>query len=119
MNEQEREHYDHIMGQANEFQNALAVSRLTRKDDDRVRIEDLVAAGRFVVVCETTAYCRFTDAIMGADHWHVGDYATREEAEAYLRGMGDERYNDDAFYHIVPKPTPPPPATHTNDEPPF
>ena len=89
MNIQEREEMDYQMGMASEQQNALTVSRLTQKPDDRFKIDELVAAGRFCVIEDVIAYCPITDAIMGNRLYLVSDHATLAEANAAVSPEGD------------------------------
>lgn len=66
-----------------EFENAIAISRMEwqeKESKERTKIDELVAAGRFVVVSTYPAYCPRTDAIIGEYLSLIADFPTREEA---------------------------------------
>ena len=96
---------DYWMGAATELQNAFALSQM-EKQDDTAAINELVSLGRFIVVCEGTAYCGRTDAIMGVARHMVGDFATFDEANDCLKAQG-EGCEDFDFRIYQPKVTTP------------
>jgi hypothetical protein len=66
-----------------ELENALTVSRMEWQEKESqasAKINELVEAGRFVVVSSYPAYCPRTDAIMGEHLTLIADFATKEEA---------------------------------------
>ncbi len=81
-----QEHCDHVAGCASEQQNAFALSQM-QFDSGMRKVRALTDAGRFVVVTESTAYCRFTDATIGTNYHVESDHATREEADAAIAAM--------------------------------
>lgn len=112
MNIQEREEMDYQAGAASDMQNAMAWSMMNRTGDDP-KIGEALAAGRFVVVCRSTEYCRATDAIMGSRQDMESAHATRAEAEAalaaYWERWGHGADMDDHDMYILPaKPAPAP-----------
>lgn len=118
-NDAQREHADYMAGEATELQNALALSRMERKPDDSAKISRLVARGRFVAVMEHPVFCLRTDAAMGSHKTLLGDFATRQEADARLH---DERFDDgETAFYVLPIALPParPPVSLTDEETPF
>jgi hypothetical protein len=75
---------------------------------DDVRIESALAAGRFVAVAYTPAYCRSTDAYIGEVRYMVCDGATRAAVNAQLevRIASGLDVDDDARVEILPRETP-------------
>lgn len=66
----------------NEQQAAFTHFLLTRTPrGDDAKINELVAAGRFVVFDEQLIFCSFTDAVAGSERGYLSDWGTREEAE--------------------------------------
>lgn len=99
MYDQEREEMDHNIGRMTEHQNAFALSTLEADlTNDQAKIDDLVKAGRFVVVTTQDAYCFFTDAIIGSHIHCSGDYATREEADDAAGMIAHESCGDCGIY---------------------
>lgn len=74
-------------GHSNEFSRQLAHERthlsIANADED-VKIAAHVAAGRFVLVDKTIAYCPVTDGIMGDRRHLVASFDSREECQRYL-----------------------------------
>jgi hypothetical protein len=98
MNVQEMEERDFEMGRATELQNAYAFSVMVRRPDDSVKIRELVAVGRYVVVADVLEYCPLTDASMGSRRVLVGDFATYDEALEECSKHDD----DEVYVTIVP-----------------
>lgn len=78
----------------------------------QARIAELVAIGRFVVVRESTAYCRATDAIVGVALSVVNHFGNRSSAEAEAAARIAKGDGEDSFaVHprlpglAVPRPT--------------
>ncbi len=67
---------------SSEHRNAFALSRMEFESVDS-RVRELVRDGWFVVVFCTTAYCPFTDAILGERRTHAGHFAYRRQAEKF------------------------------------
>lgn len=66
----------------NEHQAAFTNFLLTRTPrGDDAKINELVAAGRFVVFDEQLIFCSYTDAPAGSERGYLSDWGTREEAE--------------------------------------
>ena len=77
----------------------------------------LLEAGRFLVVSSGPYFCRATDGLAGTRQSLVGDFATREEAEARVQecyvhdaGLGDEQY------YVLPRVPAPAPVVETNED---
>ncbi len=119
MNPQEREEMDYQMGSASELQNAYTMSCLDRRPDDKGKIAELVAAGRFCVVAWNVEFCRHTDAVLPGTHRSlIADFATREEAEACRRAKYEEWGDDgdgECGIDIQGPPPPAPPVPQTNE----
>jgi hypothetical protein len=115
---QQQEEYDYQMGAASDAENALAWNRMNMKPDDSGKIAEAVAAGKFVVVLEGTAYCPSTDAIMGSRKFLHSAHDTRAEAQAAILAMDDM---DDISVYVRPSPKSPviPYVPSTNDDIPF
>lgn len=89
----------------NEFQRAFEVSRMnTPRIDISGKIAELVKAGRFVVTTNDLVYCRYTDAVIGAQESIAGDYATYAEA---LAKAEDVHLYGDGNVSIYPNPNAP------------
>jgi len=72
-------------GYKNEFQAAYELSCLTTpRNDDRAKIEELAALGRYVVYTTHEHCCQFTDAIIYVGWYMMGDFATLDEANAFI-----------------------------------
>lgn len=113
-----REHCDHEMGRFdNDFQAAAAISRLELPPDDRGKIDSLLAAGRWCVVEEATAYCQYTDAIIGSRKYLIADFATEGEALGHYKGLDHTHYDGEIDCQVVGPPRPEQP--HNYEELPF
>ena len=106
-NPQEQEERDYHP--QNEFQLAYEWSKMNRKPDDAGKIQEAVAAGKFVIVEEGPDYCPVTDAVMGSRKYLASVHETREDAETALAGMfGEDGPDPDISVYILPhKPAPP------------
>lgn len=123
---QEQEDYEYRMGMASELQNAYSRSCIEGHNDDKPKIAELVAAGRFVLVAWSIRFCPSTDAVLpGRAEKIVKDFGTRDEAEAeYTRLVGEDTGDFDdgeCGYDILPKKpyVPPAPRVYSDDEIPF
>jgi hypothetical protein len=75
-----------------EFQSAYELSSIERamtppspeKVAEAAKVAALLAAGRFVVMAEVLAHCRFTDAVLGCDYYYATDCASYDEATAWI-----------------------------------
>jgi hypothetical protein len=77
-------------GFSNEYQRCYFQSRLERQlKDERDQAARLYQAGRYVVCAEWEVCCPTTDGLIGYDWVVLKDFATREEAKAYI-GEPDE-----------------------------
>ena len=103
-----------------ELQAGFQLSKLEMADepDDRREIQDLVDAGRFVVMIDAVRYCPRTDALMGTKPILVSDHADRQSAEAAANALGDQ--HEDTI-RVLPMERPPEPdrSTETNGDIPF
>jgi hypothetical protein len=116
------EHRDHMMGEASELQNALTLSRLEQKPDDRQKAAELVAAGKFVLVSDYPAYCPRTDALMGIVRQILSVHDTHEDGVKALHSRAEDSDPDERV-HLMWDYKPPTPeerkAADTGDEIPF
>lgn len=101
-------------GYRNEFQRAMAVSQMEPCNDDRRKIAEAVAAGKFVAVSLAPRHCRYTDAVIG-EYQHIlaieDDRADAEQAISNLLAQ-HPGYSDDCHYQVLPhfRPSAPAPA---------
>lgn len=123
MSAAEQEHWDHVAGSVSEFQNCLSearsdLSRLNALSDQRIHAS--LRGGYFVVVRESTYYCRATDGIAGVRRGWDSVYDTREDAERAANKIGEDSQGEDNAYVLprLPEPQRPIPAV-TNDDCPF
>lgn len=106
-------------GFSNEYQRAYFRSRLERPiPDEHAEAERLHKAGRFVVCGEYEVCCKRTDGLLGYAWVVEKDFATREEAEAYI-GIGEDRADGVFLYQPKVKKSPEPVVTDFDDEVPF
>lgn len=106
MNIQELEEHEYRMGMASELQNAFAWSCMNREPDDSAKINELIAAGRHVVVSERPIFCPSTDACMGSHKMLMSDWATRHEAEIACRELDDadaQHDYDEGSNYVLPE----------------
>jgi hypothetical protein len=98
--DQYQEHLDHVAGSACEFQNAYALSRSEFRSGFAA-VQAVIDLGRFAVVVEVPAYCRFTDASLGVSYHIESQHSTREAADAAAEELamqwGDDPGNDCAI----------------------
>lgn len=102
MNEHEREEMEYQWGAASELQNALALSQMERKPDDRSIIAQRAKEGWWVVVLERTLYCPRTDAILGTDYHLEGYYASRQEAYERAGVLWGMEEDPEVSYRVQP-----------------
>jgi hypothetical protein len=104
-------------GFRNEYQRAYFVSRMNRPlKDEHALAARLHAAGRVVVCAEYEVCCPTTDGLIGYDWVVLKDFATREDALAYLGDGEDESCH---IYTPEPPPAPAPQTPIEDDEIPF
>jgi len=95
-------------GYAVELRNCLAEARedlASRNAEAHNRIGAAIAAGKTVVVCRSTYYCRATDGIAGeaVSLEHIAD--THEAAVAWLNDQYDAgKLDEEASYDVLPRP---------------
>lgn len=88
----------------NEFQNAYSLScMMTPRNDDRAKIEELAALGRYVVYTTHENCCQFTDALIYVGWYMFGDFATLTEAEAFI---AEQDLRTDDVNILGPRPEP-------------
>lgn len=118
---QEQEERDYQMGAASELQNAYAWSIMNRKPDDSGKINAALEAGKHVIIEEGTEYCPSTDAIMGSRKYLIGEYESREAAEAAMHKKydGQDDHDGDISVYILPHPSRPAYVPPTDEEIPF
>lgn len=69
----------------NDLQNAFALSRSEYKSScQRKEVESLVAAGKWVHVCEGDIHCKFTDAVIATEMSIISVHETEAEARAEM-----------------------------------
>lgn len=116
MNIQELEERDHEAGCfRNEFEAAMSLSQREREPDDTLKINALLAEGKFVVAIRGTDYCGFTDAILGARLTFVAAWDTYQRALIYAGIIEGDEEN----YAIVLSPTKNEPTNVLNESIPF
>jgi hypothetical protein len=82
----------------NEQRAAWEASLAARLPDDTDKINEALAAGRFVVVQEGTEYCPHTDGILGSRKTLLGDFAMPEEAMECYQNNQEPAYSDIDVY---------------------
>lgn len=84
-----------------ELQNAFSLSCQEQKPDDTIIINRLLEQGRFVVVMAGPRYCPRTDAIINNGKFHRGDFATRDEADAFCH---ENQFDDgEIHWYVLPE----------------
>jgi hypothetical protein len=108
-------------GFSNEYQRCYFQSRMERQlKDERDEAARLYQAGRYVVCAEWEVCCPTTDGLIGYDWVVLKDFATREEAQAYIGLDPEDRCEGVFLYAPVPKLEPQQPAVpEWDDEIPF
>jgi hypothetical protein len=79
-----------------ELQNCLEEANLRRFSvmcEESAKITEALNAGRYVVVVDSTFYCRSTDAVVGSVRYFCEAFETRDDARSFL----DELYNRSSF----------------------
>ena len=121
MNIQQQEDYDYQMGCASELQNALSQS-IAEFDSGWGLVQAAIDAGLFVVASVSTAYCRRTDACMGARYGIQSTHPTYEEASKERTRLNSMEVSegDEWGYEVFPRPPMVLPLVSlTDDEVPF
>ena len=99
---QYQEEIDYHFGSASELQNAFNRSRQEiGVTDDRNKANELVAQGKFVVLCSYPIWCPCTDAYLDTAHVIEEVCDTRERAEEILSEFGSD--TGDYDFHILPR----------------
>lgn len=100
MNENERAELEaENDGYRNEWQRAMAWSKMQPHADDRCRALELVRQGKFVAVEISPRYCQVTDAILG-DHCHLlAAAASRAEVAAMIPEPADDEARVEIWPH--------------------
>lgn len=109
MNAQEQEHWDHEAGAQSELLNCLDearmdLARLNHKDSET--IGRALAKGLFVVVRDSTHYCRSTDAIAGTRKSYASAFGNRQEAEGLVAHIVNSTQGEDSAYVLPRLPDP-------------
>ncbi len=101
-----------------EERNLYAQSQQERPPDDSAHVNELLSLGRYVVVCDSTMYCRHTDAILPGRHRSlISDHEHYHEAEEALKTH--ESHEDADFSILSPQRTPQPSQPINDDDIPF
>src|SRR6267142_6864203 len=106
----------HGDGFSNEYQRAYFVSRMNHPiKDERALAARLHAAGRVVVCAEYEVCCPTTDGLIGYDWVVCKDFATRDEALAYI-GYDEDQADGCFIFMPMPEPTAPVPQAAIDDD---
>jgi hypothetical protein len=111
MTEQEQEHWDHEAGSASELQNCLSEARMSLSQLNHKAsklIADALAENLFVVVVESTHYCRSTDAIAGVRKSYYMGCILRSDAEMTAQQIVNDSQGEDNAYVLPRLPDPAP-----------
>lgn len=99
---QEQEHYDHVMGEQDEFNNAYDAAKHEAIVSGRIgrdqEIDTLAKQGKHVVVYEYEVCCPITDALQGVRVRLMSAHDTAEEAEKAMAACKDQ---DDEGWYII------------------
>lgn len=99
-----REHLDYEAGAASEAYNCLTEARMKvaelNAEADK-NIKPHLEAGRFVVVGNSTYYCRSTDAAAGETRHYESDHATAKAAEGVAESLNEEFHESDYYFSVM------------------
>ena len=85
-----QEHFDHVTGSQNEFQNAYSLS-CSLENDREIPVE---GQGGFCVNDQYLAYCRFTDAVIGFRTSREYRFHSFDEAYSFMKAENEKIYKD-------------------------
>lgn len=105
----EREHLEHVAGEATEYQNCYTEAQQKRAElasAGSVNIRRMHKLRLFVLAQEIEYYCRATDAFVGTYHVAISGFPTRAGAEQALSKLYDaeDEGRAESMFVVLPPP---------------